>query len=294
MSRKLLIVFLFLFLVLSKSGLFCQTVTVDEFCLSNSFAENGTFNGRPLYGPIAGISVFWNGVDKWLIGSTDGNKTYYTSADNSTGPGCTPTFEWTPTAGFDCMNLTVSGISCSIVLPVTYNFFEGERTTENIELTWETSSEVNSDKFIIERSSDGRLFQAVGVVNAKGYSYDNIKYTFQDRNFIQNEDYYYRLKQLDLNGQYEYSDKVFLKKTTSRGELVISTNSESEFLIYNYGVSTDVDLKMLALDGRLIWSKKLELLEGQNHVQATAFPIGLYAIQVVNKNGTFSTHIVQF
>lgn len=101
--------------------------------------------------------------------------------------------------------------SCSAV-PVTITTFTGERVSEDAVLSWTTASEVNNDKFEIERRRQGETeYTYVGSVNGNGTTAEIQNYTFVDRtNDWSTEVTYYRLKQVDFDGAFEYYGDVAL------------------------------------------------------------------------------------
>lgn len=93
-------------------------------------------------------------------------------------------------------------------LPVVLVFFKtDEISSQAIVLSWATSSEWNFDKFVIERSADGHNYQALGALNGAGQSTSRLNYTFVDEHPLTGYSYY-RLRMVDLNGTFEYSDIV--------------------------------------------------------------------------------------
>ncbi len=94
----------------------------------------------------------------------------------------------------------------SLCLDVELVSFLGEERDCKNHLTWETATESNSAFFIIERSYNANNFNEVGRVNAAGNSLENISYSFTDQ--WAGAEMYYRLKQVDLDGSYSYSDLV--------------------------------------------------------------------------------------
>jgi hypothetical protein len=100
-------------------------------------------------------------------------------------------------------NITLTNISCNL-LPVELTKFNAERINEHVILNWETATEVNNDYFAIEKSLNGYSFQTIDVVKGKGNTYQKIQYQTID-NKPESEITYYRLKQVDLNGQSYYS-----------------------------------------------------------------------------------------
>ena len=108
----------------------------------------------------------------------------------------------TPKTG-DCPSLAA--------LPVELVSFEAQAKNEQIYLYWQTASETNNEGFEIQRSVDGSTFRKIGWVEGYGNSSDVLKYQFTDREAQPNQLYYYRLKQLDFDGKFEFSKTVTAK-----------------------------------------------------------------------------------
>jgi hypothetical protein len=83
-------------------------------------------------------------------------------------------------------------------------YFRAELVNEISSLEWATASEKNSDYFEVQKSIDGRNFEAIGRVGAAGNSTDKRVYHFIDQHSLPTI-VYYRLKQVDLNGEFSYS-----------------------------------------------------------------------------------------
>jgi hypothetical protein len=97
---------------------------------------------------------------------------------------------------------------CSIVpLPIELINFQGERSGDEIQLSWTTLSEVNNDYFAVERSKNGTDWSAFAFVEGNGTSIESIDYATVDRNAGEGT-VYYRLKQFDFNGQMTISDVI--------------------------------------------------------------------------------------
>ncbi len=97
-------------------------------------------------------------------------------------------------------------------LPVELTSFSASTSTNGVTLLWNTASEINNHGFEVERSYDGNTFSNVGFVNGAGTSTETHNYTFTDKldNNV-NGVLYYRLKQVDLNGQCNYSQILTVK-----------------------------------------------------------------------------------
>ena len=90
------------------------------------------------------------------------------------------------------------------VLPVELTFFRGERTGEGVKLTWQTASEAINEGFEIQRSVDGEAWEILDFVYGNGTTVAVQNYDYVDKNPLEGKTYY-RLKQMDYDGQFEYS-----------------------------------------------------------------------------------------
>jgi len=93
----------------------------------------------------------------------------------------------------------------SNVLPVQLAAFTATRNGADVTLSWTTESELNTSHFDVERSSDGRSFDALATVNAAGTSYHRLDYHTVDRQPLSGVSYY-RLRMVDNDGSFQYSD----------------------------------------------------------------------------------------
>lgn len=91
------------------------------------------------------------------------------------------------------------------VLPITMKLFDVVPNDKFINLHWITSSEINNDYFEIEKSMDGITFYSIGRIEGSGNSYVDKDYSFQDYNIVPGFNYY-RLKQVDYDGNYSFSE----------------------------------------------------------------------------------------
>jgi hypothetical protein len=92
--------------------------------------------------------------------------------------------------------------------PVELLYFAGNLNGNNVELRWRTETEVNNYGFDIERTKDNSDWITIGFVEGHGNSNSPKQYNFIDPDINQSGTYYYRLKQIDNDGTYEYSDVV--------------------------------------------------------------------------------------
>lgn len=97
-----------------------------------------------------------------------------------------------------------------VVLPVELVNFRGAYKDGVNVVRWTTVTEIDNDYFNVERSIDGENWTTVGTVDGAGNSMTQINYEFTDR--IEDSLAYYRLKQFDYNGAFEYSPVISIYK----------------------------------------------------------------------------------
>lgn len=111
-------------------------------------------------------------------------------------------------------------------LPVSLAYLKAEKEGNSTNLTWLTTSENNNHGFEIHRSADSRNWNTIGFVDNQsrgGISNGNLNYRFSDEAPLQGYNYY-RLKQIDLDGKFDYSRIVAVKFTTDNKDLVLYPN----------------------------------------------------------------------
>lgn len=172
--------------------------------------------------------------------------------------------------------------SAPITLPVKLTKFAAKAESNSVLLTWETSTELNSDKFTVERSADGHLFSPIGDVKAKGNSIQAINYSLRDKN-PQGGTNYYRLKQVDLDGSFEYSYILPVKFVLSGTSVKTYPNPVSEWLYINGFTNKKTTVSWYGLDGKKLAESSLE---NDATKVPSALNSGLYVIQILATDGS--------
>jgi len=106
----------------------------------------------------------------------------------------------------------------SSYIPVELLYFTGFYDNEKVTLEWETATEINNSGFELQKSKDKENWQSIGFVRGSGSSTEHNNYKCID-NASLNEKNYYRLKQIDFNGSYEYSDIIAVSVPLSNFKL---------------------------------------------------------------------------
>ena len=95
-----------------------------------------------------------------------------------------------------------------LALPVELSSFTAKVIDERVHLKWITKTEVSNYGFYIERTTDNSDWKAIGFVEGHGNSNSPKSYLFVDMNPSGGSKFKYRLKQIDTDGKYEYSDEI--------------------------------------------------------------------------------------
>lgn len=109
---------------------------------------------------------------------------------------------------------------CDKVLPVTLSYFEAKSQQNTILINWQTASESNNRGFYVERSSDGNSnWKDIAFIDGKGNASAAQNYSYRDERPA-NGNNYYRLKQVDFDGQFALS-KIALATYSVSGSAVL-------------------------------------------------------------------------
>lgn len=122
-------------------------------------------------------------------------------------------------------------------LPVELISFKGAAVNGAAKLYWATAQEKENDRFVVERSQDGKSFVAIGEVKGNGTSATRIDYSFTDTNPSAGANYY-RLRQIDFDGTEDFSKAVALRfeQSTLAGSSELAS-------VYPTLASTDVTVR---------------------------------------------------
>lgn len=135
--------------------------------------------------------------------------------------------QWGSTANNLPPGASYPTLSTGAVLPVKLSSFKVNNDVRRVRIEWTTASEQDNDRFEIERSSDGTLWETVANVKAKGTPSSKTSYLAFDNSPLSNVVNYYRLKQIDLDGRYSFSEVRTVKLSDSKGTVIVSPNPAS-------------------------------------------------------------------
>ena len=146
-----------------------------------------------------------------------------------------------------------------IVLPIELMYFQASFEVEGISLEWATASELNNESFVIQRAIDGITFIDIETIPGAGTSEESIFYNYIDVN--SNEAIsYYRLKQIDYNGQSSYSNIISIEKKYSKilFNMIPLNNNIWECKVRG-NQNTELNYMIISINGRILEENKIML-----------------------------------
>jgi hypothetical protein len=144
--------------------------------------------------------------------------------------------------------------STTEALPVELTSFVGTAKGNSVELVWRTASELNNDRFEVERSRDNITFTKIGFVRGSGTTTEAKEYRFVDEGV--SGLLYYRLKQVDFDGAFAYSPVVEVRVAPPT-EFALEQNYPNPFnptttIRYQLPVTSDVKLEVYDVLGKKV------------------------------------------
>lgn len=254
---------------------FSYNATLYPLNVTNIYGSKFTIVKRPHTYPINSSSWILNGVCD--AGSTS-------SAVTRTGM-----------SGFSFMGVDQGPIST----PIELLYFTGKDMGDYNKLEWETASERDNDYFILEKSHDGVSFNELAKVDGAGNSTTNIYYSSNDEKPYIGVNYY-RLRQIDFNGNEIKSDIVTLNNfseglmlsgiypnpTSSNAEFSITSNKKDKFTY-----------KIIDNSGREIFNNEININAGSSIIEipSASLAMGIYNVVITfeSNNSTFVEKLVK-
>ena len=172
------------------------------------------------------------------------------------------------------------------LIPVELSSFTATSNNDKVELNWITATELNNSGFEIERISrlftSGQMWEKIGFVPGFGTTTESCAYKFVDDN-LENGKYSYRLKQIDFNGSYTYSNTIEVIVNQpykySLEQNYPNPFNPSTIIKYSIPSSSTVQLKVFNILGEEVETLVNEVKSAGNHeinFDANNLPSGIY------------------
>ncbi|MBI3501963.1 MAG: T9SS type A sorting domain-containing protein [Bacteroidetes bacterium] len=189
---------------------------------------------------------------------------------------------------------------CSVaILPVELLSFNARCENEKINCEWSTATEINNDYFSVERSADGKSWEEVGKIKGAGNSSTQKNYEFTDETLYSSPaTLYYRLKQVDFNGKYEYYGPISAQcQPTDEWNLILENIFSDEELKGTLisPENSEVTLSIIDLQGRIINYEKINAEKGSNFFEMDLNKInaGIYFLRVSSEKNMLTKKFVK-
>jgi hypothetical protein len=184
---------------------------------------------------------------------------------------------------------TFSSIAfASSPLPVELTNFDVELKDNTVEITWSTESEINNDYFTIEKSTDAVNYDILDEIPGGGNSHTTLNYNYIDDDVYQGVTYY-RLKQTDFDGKFEYFPPKSINSQLDGTSLIIKKVKPNPFTNQftieieseNSGI---VDFMITNMRGTKVFSSQISINEGQTEYtfsEGDQLTTGTYIVNLI-------------
>ena len=204
----------------------------------------------------------------------------YTATDNTGLIDVTPAVYTIPYSSFGILN----------PLPLQLLSFSGYKTTTDNILNWSMSQEINSNRFEIEHSVDGSNYMKIGTLAAAGNASSKTTYSYIDKN-VANGVHYYRVKMVNIDGQYQFSKTIVIKRDGSTEVYTrIMGNPFKDRIVIDLVVKNEgrCTLTLFDLKGTKLKRQDLTVVKGTNLIELdglSKLSSGNYILHISNRDG---------
>ena len=170
------------------------------------------------------------------------------------------------------------------VLPVIFNSFFVTRSNNNIVLNWSTAQESNSSNYEVQRSFDGSGWSTIAVMMGAGNSTTVQQYSFTDKNMTAAVAYY-RIKQVDIDGHYEYSTVKSIKVNEAAASTRIYATGNNVNIEFNKEVKNPITVRIVNMNGQVVAQRTYQQAAYRLTLNLNNNVSGAYIVQLNDNQG---------
>jgi hypothetical protein len=179
----------------------------------------------------------------------------------------------------------------SVSLPVRFVDFTATRANvHDVQVTWKTTNEYNSDHFVIEKKKNNGSFEELTRVEAQGIAQGTNEYAYLDQSGMGNENFY-RIKQVDFDGTFQYTNVVMVEIGEGRDNdrfIAFPSPATTEVTLKATAAQLDADYEFTVSDvnGKTVYTGVM-VQNGGNafKINVSDFAAGTYYIRTVSPEG---------
>ncbi|MCC7030563.1 MAG: carboxypeptidase regulatory-like domain-containing protein, partial [Chitinophagaceae bacterium] len=275
------------------------TVTLyDEFNVavkSTITTQNGAYTFNDL---IPGVySVGFSTLPTYYQGNGNPFAAYFTTlhagidstADSDVDSVSGKTGQYTILLGQ--YNPTVdAGIVLGFALPASdLTAYATLNDVNSVKVSWTTITEVNTDRFEIQRSLDGKSFETVAQQSASGTTHGATDYSINDdiAHITKKDVIYYRVMLIDMDGKYSLSNVVNVKLAESSADATVYPSPFTQYVnvLYTAEAVGQISIRMTDMNGKVVSEQLADLTVGKNVItvgQLQHLSTGMYSIMITD------------
>ncbi len=186
-------------------------------------------------------------------------------------------------------------VTAASTVPVKLTTFTGKVNNQNADLMWQTASEKNARLFEVHASIDGKNFEQVGTVKAKGNSSSTSTYTFTHVDaFTNNNKVYYKLKSVDIDGTFEWSNTVIVNaKVANHSSIDVYPNPFNTDVTVSLVDNTPATIEVVTMEGVNVYNATTNGNSSLASISLTQLTNGVYFIKVTQNGNTTVKKLVK-
>jgi hypothetical protein len=188
----------------------------------------------------------------------------------------------------------------NILVPVQLISFQAQNNLSDVTAKWQVTNEINFSHYELERSFDNKNFDKIASITAKGGSSIQ-NYTYSDKESIKNNAavIYYRLKLVDLDSKFNYSEIVSVRNKKGASFVIDNlANPVKDRVSFTLTTKTagTVSIQMADASGKIVLSKSMQVSAGNTTVtmpETAALAQGIYFLKIVTADGNMVTRLIK-
>jgi hypothetical protein len=172
------------------------------------------------------------------------------------------------------------GFSAPGTLPVLFSSFYATKNNNGVVLNWSTVQEFNNNNFEIQRSADGGNWTVIATIKGAGTSNTEKQYSYTDKTST-GAVAYYRIRQVDADGQYTYSTVKTIRGNEAAPVAKVYATGKNVNVEFNTAVKNNITVRLLNTNGQVVMQQNYQQSSYKITLNTNA-NTGLYVVQVTD------------